>query len=114
MYYVDGIDNSYLQSPGEFELDPYLINNADETTWDTLSLTSPYIFIPTDNSRFSGSASQPLAISKETHYYNKKYFVLYEDGHVSTLDNKELLEILYPQIEQLKTQWKKICELESL
>ena len=105
MHYTEGGDNSYPQNPGEFEFWPELINNADETTWESLNIKSPYYFLCNEDSIYTGASQKVIAISKDAHYLQNLYFILYEDGHTETVELDDALKIYFPQCMQIMNIW---------
>ena len=105
MNFSEGGDTSYPQSPSDFEFDPELIGNGNDTSWETLSRTSEFYFFCNENSYFTGSEFTPIAISKKSHYLQNLYFVLYEDGHVETINAFDALKLMYPHLVKLYKSW---------
>ena len=98
IYYSDGRDTSYPLSPTMFEIDPTIINQADQCTWESISQTSPYFFLVDENDHYTGSKFKPVAIRKKPIKKVPINHVVFEDGHVESRtieETKQLIDAFY-------------------
>ena len=103
MYFTNG-DIHYPVSPRKFDLDKYIISDAIEDTWYSLSSTSPYYFFPDEDDTYSGSASVPLAVRKIPKRNYNQCTIVYEDGHIKNISplNAKILIFIYETYKEFK------------
>lgn len=94
MYYTDGGSNSYPHSPILFDIDPSIINQADQHSWESISETSPYFFLVDENDVYTGSATKPLAIGKAPVTDVQINNIVFEDGHVESRSIEETKSLI--------------------
>lgn len=96
MYFSDGFELNYPQNPDALEIDEFILQSKKSSTYLELNLNSPFYFFPHDSSKFTGKQNAPLATNWEPIKYRKKefLFVVWEDGHVSTVSYQEQAKLI--------------------
>jgi len=94
MYFYEQTDQNYPESPQDLNFDPILVENSPHKTWASLNLKSQYYFFAYQGKKYTGNSDQPLAITKDKIKDLDKHFVVWEDGHVSALDEKETQDLI--------------------
>ena len=97
MYFHDKITSNYPKQPKNLDLDKFFIRTNKTASWTEINYYSPYFFFCDENSVFKGSANVPLATNWEPAKHKGKefLFVVWEDGHVSTVSQEEQKKMIH-------------------
>ena len=95
IYFSDQrLHSNYPKKPVTINIDSYLVNNADQNSWKSISESSPYFFLVDENHTYSGSASKPLAIGKVPVTDVQINNIVFEDGHVESRTIEETEQLI--------------------
>ena len=95
IYFSDQrLNLNYPKKPVSINIESYLVNQADQHSWESISETSPYFFLVDENDVYTGSATKPLAIGKVPVTDVQINNIVFEDGHVESRSIEETKSLI--------------------